>query len=489
MINFVQIPRTIRAPLAYLEVNSNNSSLNSLNNKRILVLGQMLSTGSAAANVPVLVSSYAQAIDYFGKGSMLANMFEVLFRNNQFTEKWCVPMADATGTNASGSITITGPATEAGTLSFYMGGVLVSVAVADEDTATEIGDAIETAINANEDLPVTASNDAGVVTVTYRHDGTVGNFYNMQINYAGIAAGEKTPAGVGVAIVQLTSGATDPTVTTALAALPEQIFDYWLHPYQSSTILDVLDDEMEDRWDALRMLEGHVFGAAAGSVGTLTTLGTGRNGKHATILDAGLDSPSPSYLWAAALVGQAARSASADPALPMTTLPLLAILPPKIENRRSLSQVNTLLYSGIATHEVDQGGNVTLGRIITNNQTNAAGSADATWLDVNTPLTVATLRQGLRSRITTKFARMKLADDGNNFGAGSNIVTPTTIRGEIIAWAAEMKQLGLVENIEAFKQALIVERDTVDRTRVNASIPPDLVNQFYIFAGAISFIL
>lgn len=487
-INFTQIPSNIRAPLAYFEVNSNNSSVNSLNNKRILVLGQKLAGGSATAEVPVLVSSYEQAVTYFGEGSMLANMFEVLFKNNQFTEKWCCPSADVGGgTAATGTITVTGPATEDGTLSLYIGGVLVPVSVAASDTATEIGDAIEAAIEANGDLPVNASNTTGTVTITYKHKGTVGNYYNMQINYAGAPSGEKTPAGVGVAIVQLTSGATDPDLVDAFAALPEMIFDYVLHPYRATGVLDDLDDEMDSRWDALRMLEGHCFGAAGGTASAVEAIGAARNGKHSTILDAGLNSPTPSYLWAAALVGQVATSASADPALPMTTLPLLTVKPPQVVNQRSLSQRNSMLYSGIGTHIVE-GGRVQLDRVITNYQTNTAGAPDATWLDVNTPLTISHLRQLLRSRITSKFARMKLADDGNA-AFGSNVVTPSVIKGEIVAFMAEMKALNLVENIDVFKQSLIVERDLTDRTRINASIPPDLVNQFYIFAGNISFIL
>lgn len=489
-IDFNQIPSNIRSPLAYIEVNASNQNSNQPTNKRILVIGQRLSTGTVSANVPTLIASYSQAVSSFGQGSILANMFKTLFDNNQFTEKWCLPLDDdAGGTAATGTIVVTGPATAAGTIYLYMGGVKLSIAVANGDTATIIGASISTAINANLDLPVTSAAVTGTVTVTFRHKGTIGNYYNMQLNYAGALAGESLPAGVGITITQLATGATDPSLTTPLAALPEQIFDYWVCPYQNSTTLTSLDTEMDSRWSGIRMLEGHVFAAAAGTVASLVTLGTGRNSPHMSILDAGNNSPTPSYLWAAAYAGQVASSASIDPARPFTTLPLVDILAEPVQNRRLLADKNTLLYDGISTHNVAQDGTVEIERVITCYQTNSFGVADGVYLDVTTPLTLAALRQDLRGRITSKFARMKLADDGTRFGAGQAIVTPSIIKSEIIAWAKQMSLAGLVEDMEDFKANLIVERNVSDPTRVDVQLTPNLVNPLYIFAASISFIL
>ena len=41
---------------------------------------------------------------------------------------------------------------------------------------------------------------------------------------------------------------------------------------------------------------------------------------------------------------------------------------------------------------------------------------------------------------------------------------------------------GLVEDLPAFKQHLLVERDPNDPNRVNVLYPPDLINQLRIFA-------
>src|SRR5579883_1541181 len=104
MVSFNQIPSNIRAPLSYIEVNASNQNANTPTNSRILVIGQKKSAGTAPANVPILVSNYSQSVGYFGQGSMLANMFKVLFLNNQTIEVWALPLADDSGgTAATGS--------------------------------------------------------------------------------------------------------------------------------------------------------------------------------------------------------------------------------------------------------------------------------------------------------------------------------------------------------------------------------------------------
>ena len=84
--------------------------------------------------------------------------------------------------------------------------------------------------------------------------------------------------------------------------------------------------------------------------------------------------------------------------------------------------------------------------------------------------------------ITSKYPRHKLANDGTKYGPGQAIVTPSVIRGEIIAQYQRMEETGIVENSDEFKKALIVERDTKDPNRINVLLPPDLVNGLRVFA-------
>jgi phage tail sheath gpL-like len=155
--------------------------------------------------------------------------------------------------------------------------------------------------------------------------------------------------------------------------------------------------------------------------------------------------------------------------------------------RFTVGDRQSLLYAGIATASIGYDGMVRIERAITTYQKNAWGQADPSYLDVQTPATLQYLVRTLRNAILTKFPRHKLANDGTRFGAGQAIVTPKILKAELIAQYSGLMDLGMVENIEAFKTFLIVERDTVDPNRVNVLLPPDLVNQLRIFAMLVQF--
>lgn len=488
-ISFNEMPSDIRVPGAYVEVDNSRASGNLQQPTKILVIGQRLSTGTVAAETLTRVTTAKQGTLENGVGSAMANMLDMLFRNNEYTEKWYVSLADNGSDKAAGTLAITGPATESGTLHFYFGGQHVTVSVADGDTATEIGDAIDDAIAARPDLPITSVNTTGTVAVTYKNAGTIGNDYDMRVNYRGKLGGEVLPAGVGVVVTNLSGGSGDPDVTDALAVVANEDFDFILTHFTDDTNLDALDDEMVVRWNPLHMKEGHVFTAFKGTAPDVATFGESRNGQHMSVMDAGYNSPTPPMLWAAAMCGLVAYHATIDPARPFNGLPMVGVLAEPNADRRTLTELNTLLYAGIATHNVNRVGAVSLQRIATCYQVNSVDVPDASYLDANTLFTVAYFRKTLRARITSRFPRHKLADNGTKFGAGQAIVTPKIIKAEIVALAQEWEQLGLLEDIDQFKNDLIVERNLVDRNRVDAMLPSNLVNQFHIFAAQISFII
>ncbi len=493
MSSFNEIPDNQRVPGAYVEISS-SGAVSTSGSARILVIAQRTSAGTVAQLVPTLITSKAQAISAFGVGSMLASMMSAVFDNNASVEKWAVALDDnGAGTAASGTITFTASSAQAGNVSLYLGGTLVSVAVATNDAAATIAAAVRDAINANGNLNVTATASGGVVTVTFKHKGTVGNSYDMRVNYltslTGSSAGEATPSGVTVSIVQLSGGATDPLLSDAFAVLPSQIFDYIVVPYTDSTNLNAVDTEVNSRWTALRMLEGMTFVAYRGTVSQVGTFGNSRNNQHMVAMDAAYNSPTPPFIWAAATGAQAGDQAASDPALPFNGLELVGVLPPPIADRRTISENQTLLFDGIATHGVASDGTVSIQRLATTYQVNSSNIADKTWLDANTALTLSKLRQDVISLITTRFVRYKLADDGTIISAGQSIVTPKIIRSQIVGLANTWAANGLIEDISNFVANLSVTRDANDSSRVNCVLPPNLVNQFQIFASQISFTL
>lgn len=483
-ISFNNIPANIRVPLFYAEMD--NSAASSFSqNKRTLLIGQKLAAGTAEANVPLLVSRTDDAKVQFGLGSMLARMHEVYRKNDSFGEVWCIALDEnGAGVAASGTVTVTGTSSGAGTISLYVAGQRVQVAVALSSTATATAAAIVAAVNAATDLPVTASNAAGVVTLTARWKGATGNGITVSDSFLGQPGGEVLPAGQALAYVAMASGATNPSLTTAITGMGDEEYDYIVHPFTDATSLNDLAAELNDttgRWSWASQVYGHAYTALRGTLSALAAAGAARNDQHSTIAGFENDVRAPSWEYIAAYAARNAVFLNADVARPTQTGELVGILPARPGNRFIRTERQTLLNSGIATSYVG-GGVVRVERAITTYQKNAFNQADPSYLDSETLHTSAHVIRFIRSRVTSKYARHKLAADGTRFGAGQAIVTPSVIRGEMVAAYADMELDGIVENGKLFAEHLVVEIDANNPNRINVLFPPDLVNQLRIFA-------
>lgn len=483
-IAFNTIPQNLRVPLFFAEVDNSQANTGQ-QNQNTLIIGQILSTGVAAPNEALICQGASDAITQGGAGSMLALMTAAYLASDPAGTVYYLPLSDASGAvAASGTVTIAGAPTAPGVVSLYIGGVKVSEAVSTTDTPTTIAAALVAAIEANSDLPVSASAAAGVVTLTALNKGAAGNDIDLRLNYRGTAGGEATPAGITVTIVAMANGATNPTLTTALANLGDQPFDFIVCPYNDSASLDALKAFLSDtsgRWSWEQQVYGHVFAANRGTVANQTTLGTARNNQHESILGFN-DSPSPNWIWAADYAGAAAAALRADPGRPLQTLALSTALAPPLASRFTLTERNTLLYDGISTFTVAQDGTVALENVITTYQKNSFGQADDSYLEIETLFLLMYVLRDLAGVITSKFPRMKLAADGTRFAPGSAIVTPAIIRAAIIAEYQTLEYAGYVQNSDAFAAGLIVQQNSTNPNRVDVLWPGTLINQLRVLA-------
>lgn len=484
-ISFDSVPTNLRIPFVTAEFDNSRASQGpALLSYRVLLVGQKVAAGTAAANTLHRVTRADDLIALAGRGSMLHRMALAYFAENRSTEVYVLVLTDnAGGVAATGTLTVTGPATAAGTLSIYIGGTLVTVAVASGDVQNDIATAIAAAITANADLPVTAAAVANVVTLTFRHKGLAGNELDVRLNYQD---GEALPAGVAVAVVAMANGTLNPVLTDGIAALGDQWFHVWAHPYTDATSLTAIEAELASRFGPLRMIDGVAITAKDAASGTLSALGDGRNSPHSAIL-AAYKSPTPPMELAAAAAGVVAFYGASDPARPFQTLPLTWAKAPAESERFTNTERNLLLYDGISTTKVGAGSQVQLERLVTTYQTSAAGAPDTSYLDVTTMLTLLYLRYSFRTRFATKYPRHKLADDGTRFGAGQKVMTPALGKAEAVGWFREMEELGLVEGFDQFKTDLVVERNAADPNRLDVLLPPDLINQLVVTAGQIQF--
>ena len=598
MVSFNEVPSNLRVPFVAAEFDSSRAAQGpALLAYRALLLGQKLNSGSASANSLHRVTKADDVVELCGRGSMLHRMALAWFAGNKSTETWIGVLADnSSSVRATGTVTVSGTATASGTISLYLGGDLVQVAVASGDSAstiagniaTEIGkhasgtitctgadaadnvtigattfvgtagavtpgaatysidtgdnaaasslasqinahavastvvhatvssnvvtvrhiaggtagnsvvltstDAVDLAVSgtgtlsggtAAEDHAVHASVSGAVVTLHQKNGGAVGNEYDVRDNYRD---NEETPAGVSLAIVDMSSGATNPTLTSMISAMGDTWFHVIAHPYTDATSLTAIENELSDRFGPMRMIGGVAYTAKDAVYATVSALGDSRNSQHSCILRTN-DSPTPPAEYAAHVAAVASYHLQIDPARPLQTLALPYIMAPAESDRDTLEERNLLLYDGISTTKVDAGDVVRIDRLVTTNQTNAAGSPDTAYLDVTTMHTLMYARYSFRALVSSKFPRHKLANDGTRFGAGQAIVTPKIMKAECVAWFRQLESLGLFEGFDQFKQDLVVERNQLDPNRLDILLPPDLINALIVTAAKIQFLL
>jgi phage tail sheath gpL-like len=495
-IEFSQFPANWREPLYWVEVDPSQAGTAQIQLPALL-MGQMSSEATMQTNVPIACGDPQNAAALAGQGSMLARMFEKFFENNTAQEMFIMGIPDPVGAAATGSITVATAPTQAGTLALYIAGQLIQVGIGASDTTNIVASNIVTAINETPSLPVTAALDSTsghVVNLTCKWKGTTGNDISVMDTYAGTLGAQALPQGLTLTYTGtgagytggfLTGGTGTPTLTTAISAMGDDLYEYVAFPWTDSTSLLAIQTEYAfsstGRWGWMRQLFGQIYSAYRGTYATILGFGQSQNAPQTTVMDMEPALPSPVWEVAAAYCAQAAIALSNDPARPLQTLPLLGILPPLKQYRFTLTELNILASNGIATQKTIAGV-VTIMRETTTYQLNTFGTPDGAYTDITTLATLAKLLRNQKAAITTKFPRYKLADDGTLFGPGQAIVTPKIIKAELVAEYANDEFNGLVENSRAFARNLIVERDSVNPNRVNVLYPPNLVAQLRIFA-------
>lgn len=486
-ISFNQIPTQWRVPLFYAEFdNSAAVTGGAIQEYKLLFVGQKVAAGTKGTLGLDIISSVEQAYEFYGPGSILADMLSFYLKNNKVNSVYAMALPDAgAGIQATGKVAFTGTPTASGVASFLIAGRSYKIAVSTSSTGASLATALAAAITADSFSLVSAvvnGTSTNEVDLTAKNKGEFGNEIDVRHSHF---MGEALPAGLTVTVTAMSGGAANPDVDGIWPVVGDEQFILVQTPYKDSSSLDKMETEFTQRYGPIDANEGFGLYGVKGSLGAVQAITTARNSVFTTFLDSA--GPNAPWQWVSAALGQIALAASNDPARPFQTLQLLGITAPKITERRTKSENNTLLFNGCSTYQVNAGGQVELQVVITTYRVNSFGSPDVSYLYLNTPLTLSYLRFDLAARITSRFPRHKLADDGTQFDPGQAIVTPKVIKAEVVSKFREWERKGLVENFDQFVADLIVERDTDNRNRVNILMPPDLVNQLMMVATRIQF--
>lgn len=483
-ISFDTIPSNVLTPGVFTEIDASNAQQGLVVQPyKVLIIGYREEASPVAELTLKQVTHPNQAREHFGAASMAHQMAQAHFANNLVTETWMIGLTPpAAGTEATGTVTFTAATPSAGTIHFHIGGRRVQVGVTAASTATTLAEALVAAIAADDTMPVTAANTLGVVTLTAVHKGEHGNQIDVRRGYFG----DELPAGVGVAIVGMASGAGVYDLDDVWAVTGDVQFNVIACPFTDTAALISLETELDRKWGAMIHSAGYGFMAFDGDHSTTSALGDGRNNGHTSIFSS-FGVPMPVWEVAAGLAAIAALGYSNDPGKALQGRPLVGFLPPLEADRWTREERQLLLESGIATVEVDAAGRLVIERTASTWTKNAVGSPDIAFRDANTHFTVDYLQFTARARISSRFQDFKLADDGTEFSSSQDVMTPQLLKSELVALYQDSIELGLVQDLGGYKNSIVAEIDSGDPSRINVQHAPRLIGQARIFALKLQF--
>ena len=180
-ISFNSIPQGWKLPLVYIEVDPSQAGTPT-SQKYALLVDYKLAAGDRAARRPDRVRlGLRREQSRRPVARRWRACTRAFFRSTSRRRSCCCrSRKPGAGVAATGTITVTAPATQAGELALYIAGQKVSVGVAAADPIATVATNIAAAITALPDLPVTAAAAGAVVTLTSKWKGITGQRYRAR---------------------------------------------------------------------------------------------------------------------------------------------------------------------------------------------------------------------------------------------------------------------------------------------------------------------
>ncbi len=257
--------------------------------QRVLFVGQKTILGTATNGELISDIQNDNSWDtLFGENSMLADMIRNARILNNLSQFDAIGLSDSGTTFATIEIRASGTATEDGAFVISIGSFnnhTVTAIVATSDTETQVGDAIEAAINGDSTMPFTALNASGTVTLTAVNAGTYGNTMGVQIT--------GTVDGIALIVVAGITGAVDPLLTNVFDVIGDTRYQTIVWPYDADTL--ALRTLLDGRFNATNnVLDGLGVTTAIGSATTLSATYGALNSQSLTVIgDNTIDIPTP----------------------------------------------------------------------------------------------------------------------------------------------------------------------------------------------------
>lgn len=456
------LPSNVRRPVAAhtFDFTSGARGLRSLS-RRLAIVAMKTAAGTASADVPVQITSEADARTLLGVGSEAALGVSSALKNFRRTarqhaggaaEVWVVPVTDPGGTAAVHRFVIAGTATASGDLIIRIAGRTIRASVNNGDAAATVAATLNGAINAiANDLPGTSGVATVNVDFTVTNTGVFGNDVVTSV--------ESEPAGITATPSALTPGVGSAVLTTPLASLLDKLYLAIAIGNHASADVTALQVHTLSAWDSTTKLFTHGFVAEGGTLATATALAAAANDETIQITTAE-DSPNLPIEISCAV---AAMGVTVErPAFNYNRTELDLFAPPAASVYNS-TEIETALAAGTTPLSVTDNGNVLMERLVTT-KTTESSSPFEDLLDLKNSKTLA-------------FYALQIDAAAQQAMKGSNLDQDFIDLVEDIVFSilVEGENIGDLHNVELHKTDLLLEVHPTIASRLLIEVPQAVV--------------
>jgi len=462
---------------------------------KLLILAPKTSAGTLTVDTQI-GGPYTLASDVItatGAGSPAHRMWRKFFATapaSQVQVYILCPTA-ATGTAAIDEVTFaftTGSnPTAAGVATVTICGVPCSYAYNTSDTATTIAAGVKNAINQHTELPVTATNASGVLTITGKITGTELNSIRFR---ASVTASTNVTATVSADTAIGTSGAGAGaaigtgtiSLTAALATMLGTKFDYIVSHVQESAPMDAVMDQVETQaLPATGFLQQVIFGSAL-SVSAATTLASGSSlNRFQGQLVQQKESPEEHYLLAADAAAVRTLFEIPDPSYnfnmygtkPGQVNPFSA--PYNASAAPTTSEITSMLSNGVTPIAVAPNGTACIERSITTRCKDGSGNYDYRARNTNIVTTGIRFTNQLRTILAQRSWTKITEDPADTTGKQPDALfaTPKRVKSTVETLVRDYVDAGWLDPAKesTIIASIVTGVNSVSANRMDTSLP------------------
>ncbi len=476
-------------PGNYIEVNfAQGPASSGTTEYAILLMGNMLSTGSAQADgyvygpdTTVPLTSVADAIALFGQGSELHRMYAKVLKVNTATSVYAIVVTESSGSKASRNITFATTSNANATLRVYVQNEFVDVSVVSGDTAATIATNAITAVNANGDWAVTASSGgSGILTITAKQKGLRGNFIRCSARFLSSCATTSDTTTQAA----LTGGTTADSNVAALATISGSRYYNIVSAAEDATQFGALITQIGTMAAPIVGLRQKGFAGSVDTLANATTLATGINAARAEVVWQQNSDWTPAELAANEAAVVALFEAPAVPRLNFSgfgndanTQAFWQVKAPLTGTIPTRAQLKSALNNGLTPIGVGKSGSTYLVKRVTTRSLSGSVN-DYRIRDAHKVTVCDRYADDLVTKQALQLSGKQIGDDpapGQRV-PGPTVVTPRVLKALVDQQTREYGNNDLLENVSTITANTIVVRESAPNTRLSARVPLDIID-------------